>query len=97
MGKSPHSKEFRDEVVAMARRRELPVSQLARDFGISAHTIYEWIKKDDLQAPATSSAQVSTASDEEVMALKKRNRELEQELEVLRRATAYFSQAVLPK
>jgi transposase len=97
MGKGQHPKEFRDEVVAIARKRERPISQIAKDFGISGQTIYEWIKKDDADKGNGSSIDVAVVSDVDLRALKKRNRELEQELEVLRRATAYFSQAVLPK
>ena len=32
---APHPKEFRDDIVAIARRGEAPISQIARDFGIS--------------------------------------------------------------
>ena len=96
MGKSPHPKEFRDEVVAIARQGETPVVQIARDFGISAATVYEWIKKADVEDDTTSFAN-GADSDTDLRAAKNRIRTLEQELEVLRRATAYFSQAVLPK
>lgn len=97
MGKSPYPKEFCDEVVALARKREKPISQIAKDFGISGQTVYEWIKKDDVENSVDLLTAVDDVSEVELRALKKRNRELEQELEVLRRATAYFSQAVLPK
>ena len=95
MGKSPYPKEFRDEVVELARKPGASVSQLAKDFGITGTTIYEWLKKADVKHGVTADAPPSDNA--ENRALKKRNRELEQELEVLRRATAYFSQAVLPK
>ncbi len=95
MGKSPYPKEFCDEVVAIALRRERPISQIAKDFGISGQTIYEWIKKADRDDGI--SAPPNIGADIENQELKKRNRLLEQENEVLRRATAYFSQAVLPK
>jgi transposase len=97
MGKSPYPKEFRDDVVAIARKREISIRQIARDFNISEPTIYEWIKKADEAEGNTSASSVDSASEAEVRALKNRNRQLEQELEVLRRATAYFSQALLPK
>lgn len=97
MGKSPYPKEFRDEVVAIARRREMPIRQIARDFDISEFTLYDWIKKADKEDGVGSSVNRDKTSEVELAALKKRNRELEQENEVLRRATAYFSQAVLPK
>lgn len=96
MKKSPYPKEFRDEVVEIARKRDLSIAQIAKDFGISQQTIYEWIKKADFEDGNRSSV-VADVSDAELRAAKNRIRTLEQENEVLRRATAYFSQAVLPK
>ena len=92
---APHPKEFRDDVVAVARRGEAPVSKIAKDFGISEATLHNWLRKADVEdgiAPGTTDAEAA-----EIRALKKRMRLLEQENEVLRRAAAYLSQANLPK
>ncbi len=94
MGKSPYPQEFRDEVVALARKREISLRQIAREFGVAEPTIYEWLRKADAaDCGAVPREQVASENRE----LKKRNRQLEMENEVLRRAAAYFSQAVLPK
>ena len=95
MGKSPYPKEFREEIVAIARKREIPIRQLAKDVDVSEPTLYEWLRKADAEDGVSESD--NSVADVEVRELKRRNRQLEQELEVLRRATAYFSQAVLPK
>ena len=90
---APHPKEFRDDVVAVARKGEAPIAQVAHDFGISESCLRNWLRQADTQdgiRPAASSAQ-----SEEVRELKRRNRLLEQENEVLRRAAAYLSQANL--
>lgn len=42
-----YPKEFRDDVVAIARRGEIPISQLAVDFGISEASIHNWMRKAD--------------------------------------------------
>jgi len=94
MGKSPYPKEFRDEIVAIARKREITIRQLAKDVDVSEPTIYEWLRKADSEDGVDAG---TTVDDKEIRELQRRNRQLEQELEVLRRATAYFSQAVLPK
>jgi transposase len=39
---APHPKEFRDDVVALARKGEVPIAQLAKDFGISGPTPGTW-------------------------------------------------------
>jgi transposase-like protein len=35
---------LRDDVVRVMRRHEAPITQIAKDFGISDATLYEWIK-----------------------------------------------------
>lgn len=91
----PYPREFRDDVVAIARRREVPFAQIAKDFGISESCVQNWVRKveiDDGVEPGVTS--VEHAENRE---LKKRVRMLEMENEVLRRAAAYLSQGALPK
>ena len=38
----PHPKEFRDDVVAVVRRGEAPIAQIAKDFGISESCLRNW-------------------------------------------------------
>ncbi len=92
----PYPKEFRDDVVRVAMKREpgVGLDQIAKDFGIHFTTLYSWMKKADLDdgdRPGTTQVQSS-----ELREAKRRIRTLEQEVEVLRRAAAYFSQAHLP-
>jgi transposase len=90
----PYPQEFRDDVVAVARKGQAPLNQIAKDFGISEGCLHGWMKKADVEdgnRPGVSEKQSG-----EVRELKKRNRLLEQENEVLRRAAAYLSQANLP-
>jgi len=90
----PYPQEFRADVVAVARKGQTPLNQIAKDFGISEGCLHGWMKKADVEdgnRPGVSEKQSG-----EVRELKKRNRLLEQENEVLRRAAAYLSQANLP-
>ncbi|WP_179229280.1 transposase, partial [Parenemella sanctibonifatiensis] len=49
----PHPKEFRDDVVAVARRGEASIGQIAKDFGISESCLRNWLSKADrADAPA---------------------------------------------
>ncbi len=91
----PYPREFRDDVVAVARRREpgVTLKQVAEDFGISEASLTNWLKKADIEDGTRAG---STAADQaENRELRKRLRLLEQENEVLRRAAAYLSQANL--
>jgi transposase len=90
----PHPKEFRDDVVAVARRGEAPVKQIAKDFGISESCLRNWLAKADVEDGNRPG--VTALESAELRELKRRNRLLEQEVEILRRAAAYLSQAHLP-
>ncbi|WP_413468253.1 IS3 family transposase [Kocuria marina] len=91
----PYPEEFRRDVVAVARKHEAPLSQIARDFGISEATLHNWLRKADVDDGVRPG--VTTAEAEELRALKRRNRLLEQENEILRRAAAFFARELPPK
>jgi transposase-like protein len=90
----PHPKEFRDDVVAVARRGDAPIKQIARDFGISESCLRNWLQAADVEDGNRPGMTASESA--ELRDLRRRNRLLGQEVEVLRRATAYLSQAHLP-
>ena len=92
----PYPKELRDDVVRVARNREpgQQLKQIAADFGISESCLTNWLKRADVEDGTASDVTSEQAS--ELRELKRRNRLLEQENEVLRRAAAYLSQANLP-
>jgi transposase len=88
--------EFRDDVVEVAQRREagVTIKEIADDFGISEAYLQNWLRKADVESGRR--AGVSVAESSENHELRRRNRLLERENEVLRRAAAYLSQANLP-
>ena len=92
----PFPREFREDVVRVARNRdpETTIEQVAKDFGIHATTLTGWLRKADVEDGVKPG--VTEAESAELRDLKRRNRLLEQENEVLRRAAAYLSQANLP-
>ena len=86
--------EFRRDVVAVARKGEAPISQIAKDFGISESCLHRWLNLADIEDGVTPG--VTSSESAEVRELKKRNRVLEQEVEILRRAAAYFAKDISP-
>jgi transposase len=87
--------EFRNDVVKVARKGDAPLTQVAKDFGIGYQTLLGWMKRADVEDGVKPGLKKSEL--EEVRELKKRNRSLEQENEILRRATAYFAKQLPPK
>ncbi|MFF9733747.1 IS3 family transposase [Streptomyces albidoflavus] len=93
----PYPKEFREDVVRVARNREpgVTLEQIAADFGVHPITLSKWLRRADTDEGATSPTPSGESA--ELREARKRIRLLEQENEVLRRAAAYLSQANLPK
>jgi transposase-like protein len=90
----PYPKEFRDDVVAVARRGEAPLKQVAADFGIAESCLRTWLRDADVEDGNRPG--VTRSESIELRKANRRIRRLEQENEVLRRAAAYLSQANLP-
>ena len=87
--------EFRRDVVAVARRREVSMAQVARDFGISESCLVRWVRRAEIEDGDRDG--LTLAEETEIRELNKRNRLLEPENEVLRRAAVYLGQGVNPK
>ncbi len=88
-------KEFRRRALDLVRQGERP-AQVARDLGISESGLRRWMAQDDVDAGRR--AGVTTDEHKELVALRRRNRVLEMEVEILKRASAYFAREnVLPK
>ncbi|MFJ6281931.1 IS3 family transposase [Pseudarthrobacter oxydans] len=86
--------EFRQDVIDVARKGEAPLTQIAKDFGLSVTTLKRWIAIAERKETGAGPAATESA---EMRELKKRNRLLEQENEILRRAAAYLARDINPK
>ena len=94
---APHPPEFRQRAVQLARQGTTPVAKIAKDLGISESCLRNWMARADADANGGGPRLVSSEK-KELAELRKRNRLLEQENEILRRAAAYFAREnVLPK
>lgn len=94
MGK-PYPKEFRENVVRLARSGDTTFAQLSEDFGISEASIYNWIKQADIDDGVRPGLTEKEAG--ELREVKRRNRVLEEENLILRRAAAFFAKDISPK
>jgi len=79
----------------MARKREAPMRQLARDFGISESCLHRWVQQAEIDDGNQEG--LSTKERDELRELRKRTKLLEQENYILRRAAAYLGRDSLPK
>jgi transposase len=98
----PFPPQFRRDLIAVARKGEASIAQVARDFGISESCLARWLKIADREDGLIGAASGDRGSGEkgesaELRELRRRNKLREQENEILRRATAYLARGVLPK
>jgi transposase-like protein len=82
--------------VELARLREKPIAQIATDLGISESCLRRWMDVADVDEGHRPG--LTTDEKAELVALRRKNRVLELENEILKRAAAYFAKEnVLPK
>ena len=86
---------FKRDVVEVARSSGLTRAEVAHDFVVSENTAQRWIRQADIDHGVVDG--VSTVDQAELLALRRRARVLEQEVEILRRATAYFAKEAAPE
>ena len=91
-----HPPEFRQRAVELARLREKPTSQIAADLGISDSCLRSWMRQADIEDGRRPG--VTHDEHEELVALRRELRVAKMEVEILKRAAAYFAKEnVLPK
>ena len=88
--------EFRRRAVELARRHEKPIAQLATDLGVSDASLHAWLKQADIDEGRSEGLTMDERA--ELVRLRRANRVLEMENEILKRAAAFFAREnVLPK
>ncbi len=88
----PYPAEFRQQMVELVAAGRTP-AELSREFGCSAQTIANWAASSGVKAGAQrpASAPLSSAEREELARLRRENRRLHQERDILAKATAWFA------
>ncbi len=94
---APHPPEFRRRAVELARQKTKPVAELAKELRISESCLRNWIAQAGIDDAAGSDPQLTSAEKKELAQLRRDKRRLEMEVEILKRAAAYFAREnILP-
>jgi len=88
--RNPYPAEFREPIIALARAGR-SVEELAREFEPCTATIHGWIKQADHDAGRRADGLTSDER-EELRRLRKENRQLRTERDILSKAAAWFAQ-----
>jgi transposase len=82
--------EFKADIIERCRRGDRSVGQVAKDFDLTETAVREWVKQAELDDGIRSDG-LTTAEREELAALRRENRRLAEDVEILKRATAFFA------
>jgi len=101
----PHPPEFRQRAVELAQMREQPIGKIAADLGVSESCLRRWVRLAE-GSSARGGARASGRAGADVAALDageraelielRRTRVQAMEIDILKRASAYFARDVLP-
>ena len=88
----PYPAEFRQQMIELVRAGKTP-AELAREFECTAQTIANWVGQEaiDRGGPLPGKDGLSSAEREELNRLRRENRQLKMERDILAKATAWFA------
>jgi transposase len=83
--------EYKAEGVGLVRDGGKAISALVRDLGLSESAVRKWVALSDADGGRGDGKILSTAEREELTQLRRENRQLRMEREILKKATAFFA------
>ena len=81
--------EFKAEIVELCQRGDRSVGQVAKDFDLTETAVREWLRQAERDA-GTGDGGLTTSEKDELTQLRRENRRLREDVEILKRATAFF-------
>jgi transposase len=85
----PYPEEFRREAVALIRSGQRTLAEASKGLGVSEQTPRNWLKREDVDAGRVQG--VTSEDREELRRLRRENRGLREEREILKKAAAFFA------
>ncbi|MFI1259278.1 transposase [Streptomyces netropsis] len=82
-----YSAEFRRDAIALVRSSGRTVTEVARELGVSPESLRNWVRRDQADRGEGAPAELTSAEREELKRLRRQNREQQQTIEILKKAT----------
>ena len=89
--KRKFSPEYKREVVELCLRGDRTIAQVSRDLDLTVSVVRSWVKKFDQSSEGGLTGRVTDSEKEELKRLRRENRILRQEREILKKAAAFFA------
>lgn len=87
----PYDPEFRSQILEMVEKEGREPADLAREFGVTASTIWKWVRQAELDTGKRTDS-MKTDEKEELARLRRENARLKEERDILKKAAAWFAQ-----
>lgn len=81
--------EFKAEIVELCGRGDRSIGEVSRDFDLTETAVREWVKQAEIDAGDRPG--LTSVEREELSRLRRENRRLAEDVEILKRATAFFA------
>jgi transposase len=83
--------EFKAEIVELCQRGDRSIGRVARDFDLTETAVREWVRQAERDSGTRSDGGLTSAERQELAALRRENQQLRGDVEILKRATAFFA------
>jgi transposase len=83
--------EFKAEIVERCQQGDRSIGQVAKDFDLTETAVREWVKQAERDAGTRQDGGLTSAERQELAELRRENRRLREDVEILKRATAFFA------
>jgi transposase len=94
-GKQPRARrsftpEFKAEIVELCQRGDRSIGRVTRDFDLTETAVRAWVRQAERDAGSRGDGGLTSAERLELAALRRENRQLRGDVEILKRAAAFF-------
>lgn len=91
-----YPKEFKRECIEYVRKNEdIPMSEAADNLGVPNSTLQRWLKQADIDDGNSKTGELTSAERLEFQRLKRENRKLKMEAEILKKAATEIQTTIL--
>jgi transposase len=90
MSSQRYPPEFKDEAVRQVLERGYTVAEVSQRLGVSAHSLYKWVKAVKPDKSGEQAAELVEAKSE-ILRLRAHMRRIEEERDILKKAARYFA------